>query len=208
MRSQNALLMDDPTLIRKEYATILAFDVKTLPEAKLHAQKVGVKILEAEIIYHLCDMYKKWVVDCQQERKNQTRADAVFPCVIKPIAFFNKKDPIVLGCDVVEGVVKIGTPLCVFNKDKVKVNLGTVVSIEANHKPIQEARAHHGNIAIRIKGEKDSNITAGRQFELTDAIYSLISRKNIDVLKANFRNEMLDSDWETVIKLKELFDIF
>ena len=41
--------------------------------------------------------------------------DAVFPAVARiiPTAVFNKKDPIVVGVDVVEGELRVGTPLCV-----------------------------------------------------------------------------------------------
>lgn len=116
MRSQNALLLEDERKRRKEHATILAFDVKALPDAEAYAKKSGVHIIQAKIIYHLCDEYKKWVTVCQNERKDQQRKDAVFPCILKPIAFFNKKDPIVMGCDVVEGILKIGTPICVFKQ--------------------------------------------------------------------------------------------
>jgi translation initiation factor 5B len=119
MKTQNALLVEDEKKRRKEYATILAFDVKSLPEAEAYAKKTGVHIIHAEIIYHLCDKYKEWVTQCQNERKQQLKKDAVFPCVLKPIAFFNKKDPIIMGCDVSEGVLKIDTPICVFKEDKV-----------------------------------------------------------------------------------------
>lgn len=119
MRSQNALLVEDERKRRKEYATILAFDVKALPEAEQYAKKVGVHIIHAEIIYHLCDKYKEYLHKCQNERKEQQKREVVFPCVLKPIAFFNKKDPIILGCDVSEGVLKLGTPICVFKDTNV-----------------------------------------------------------------------------------------
>ena len=49
---------------------------------------------------------------CQNKEEEQelARFDAVFPCIlsIMPAAVFNKKDPIVLGVDVVEGIAKVG----------------------------------------------------------------------------------------------------
>ena len=37
--------------------------------------------------------------------------DAVFPCVLRilPTAVFNKKDPIILGVDILEGIAKVGS---------------------------------------------------------------------------------------------------
>lgn len=120
MKSMNAMLVEDESKRRKEFATILAFDVKTLPEAELYSKKNHVKILSASIIYHLCDMYKDWQKLCVDERKAEARKDACFPCVLKIVAIFNKKDPIVLGVNVKEGVLKIGTSLCIFHEKEVK----------------------------------------------------------------------------------------
>lgn len=41
--------------IKKEFAVILAFDVPVNPEAAHFAKENGVKIMTANIIYHLCD---------------------------------------------------------------------------------------------------------------------------------------------------------
>ena len=51
----------------------------------------------------------------KEDEQEAAKLDAVFPCVLKimPTCVFNKKDPIVLGVEVVDGIAKIGTPLCV-----------------------------------------------------------------------------------------------
>lgn len=94
---------------KKEYATILAFDVKVTPEAREYAEEAGVKIFMADIIYHLFDQFKAYIDDIKEEKKKEAADDAVFPCVLKilPNCIFNKKDPIVLGVDVLEGIVKV-----------------------------------------------------------------------------------------------------
>ncbi len=40
----------------------------------------------------------------------------MFPCVLKTVAIFRKSDPIVLGVDVENGVIKIGTPLVIYRE--------------------------------------------------------------------------------------------
>jgi translation initiation factor 5B len=57
-----------------------------------------------------------------QQIKNQHRAeaadDAVFPVVLEilPNCIFHVRDPIVLGCVVKDGILKIGTPLVIPTK--------------------------------------------------------------------------------------------
>ena len=53
-------------------------------------------------------------------------------------SIFNQKDPIIYGMEVVEGILKVGTPLCVPALGGLMA--GTVVSIEQNGKEQQTAR--------------------------------------------------------------------
>jgi translation initiation factor 5B len=43
---------------------------------------------------------------------------AVFPCILRPVAVFNKTNPIVLGVDCVEGNLRITTPICAIKKNQ------------------------------------------------------------------------------------------
>jgi len=189
--------------IKKEYATILAFDVKVFQDAKDYAEQEGVKIFTANIIYHLFDRFTEYIAEIREEKKRNEGKLAVFPCILKPVAFFNMKDPIVMGLDVVEGQLRIGTPICSIEKGKFKI--GVVESMEKEHKPLQVARPSDGSIAVKFKG--DSTILAGRHFELKDRLCSIISRESIDALKKYFRDEMSKGDWELVKKMKPLFNI-
>ena len=110
----------------KEHLTVLAFDIKVVPEAQQCADDNGIKIFTADIIYHLFDNYIDYEKQCISERKKEKEKIAVFPCVLKtiPSAIFNRKDPIIIGVDVVEGILKIGTPL--FAPDK-KVNFVLII---------------------------------------------------------------------------------
>jgi len=55
--------------VEKEYATILAFDVKVTPEAQEFADDNGIKIFTANIIYHLFDSFEAYVKECRDKRK-------------------------------------------------------------------------------------------------------------------------------------------
>ena len=115
----------------KEYAVMLCFDVKVDKDAKAYAEEIGVKIFEADIIYHLFDKFTAHMKQLEEQRKEDSKMLAVFPCVLKPVAVFNKKDPIIIGVDVTEGALRMTTPICAVKKNattgaKELVHLGRV----------------------------------------------------------------------------------
>ena len=126
---------------KKEFATILAFDVRVMPDAQKFADEEGIKIFTANIIYHLFDEFTAYVEKCKLERKAEDGNKAVFPCILEMVkdACFNTKSPIVIGVNVKEGVLRPGTPLCV--PDKNCLRLGIVQSMELNKKPVTQVRA-------------------------------------------------------------------
>jgi len=218
---------------KKEYATILAFDVKVTPEAAEFAEKLGVRIFTADIIYHLTDQFDAYLKDTLSKKQAAQLADAVFPVIAKiiPNAIFNAKDPILCGVDVVEGKLKIGTPLCVILPDdkivkagginsepssniQVKkgpnvLQIGRVAGIEVNHTAQQEASPGGPSVALKIEPANDAQraITYGRHFDHSQLLYAHVSRQSIDILKENFRDQMSKENWKTIIKLKDLLKI-
>jgi translation initiation factor 5B len=57
-----------------EYATILAFDVEVAREAREHAQDMGVRIMTADIIYHLFDQFTRFMDDLMAKRREEASA--------------------------------------------------------------------------------------------------------------------------------------
>ena len=82
---------------KPEFSVILCFDVKVDADAKKEAAKQKVQIFTADIIYHLEDQFKKYMKEVQERKKNEVSAQAVFPCVLKPLdrMVFMNKNPIV-----------------------------------------------------------------------------------------------------------------
>ncbi|KAI3459976.1 hypothetical protein Pfo_016639 [Paulownia fortunei] len=193
---------------KKEYGTILAFDVKVTQEARELADELGVKIFIADIIYHLFDQFKAYIDNLKEEKKKEAAEEAVFPCVLKimPNCVFNKKDPIVLGVDVLEGIAKIGTPLCVPQRDFIEI--GRIASIENNHKPVDYAKKGQ-KVAIKIIGSnpEEQQKMFGRHFELEDELVSRITRNSLDALKENYAEDLSVEEKRLLFKLKKLFKI-
>lgn len=104
--------------VQKEFATILAFDVRIMPDAQQFADDNEITIFTANIIYHLFDQFTEYVKKCRDERKSDEGSKAVFPCLLEMVkgAIFHVKDPLVIGVTVKAGMLKIGTPLCIPDK--------------------------------------------------------------------------------------------
>ncbi|KAL7156728.1 hypothetical protein ABFS83_02G028200 [Erythranthe nasuta] len=193
---------------KREYATILAFNVKVSQEASELAHELGVKIFTADTIYKLSEQFKSYIQNLKEERKKEAAEEAVFPCVLKivPNCVFNKKDPIILGVDVVEGTVKIGTPICIPQREFTEI--GRIASIENNHKPVDYAKKGQ-TVAIKITGSnyEEQQKMFGRHFEIHDELVSKISRNSLDALKENYKDEISQEEKNLLFKLKKIFKI-
>lgn len=189
-----------------EYATILAFDVEIEREAREYATEMKVRIFTADIIYHLFDQFTRFLDDWMEQRRKDAAAVAVFPCILKilPQHVFNQKDPIILGVEVFDGILKLGTPLCAPAVGG--LHIGKVESIECNGKQQDTARKG-ASVAIKISNESNPNLTYGRQFDATHSLYSTLTRASIDALKANFKDKLDMEEWKLVVKLKKVFNI-
>lgn len=112
----------------KEYAVMLCFDVKVDKEAQQYADDVGVKIFTADIIYHLFDDFTKHMAKLVEQKKEDSKLLAVFPCVLNTIHVFNKKDPIIIGVDVIEGSLRLLSPIAAVRTNPV-TNVKEIVGL-------------------------------------------------------------------------------
>lgn len=71
------------SLFFHRFATILAFDVKVEKEAQEMADSLGVKIFQADIIYHLFDKFMAYREELKQKKREEFKSIAVFPCKLK-----------------------------------------------------------------------------------------------------------------------------
>ncbi|RWA04603.1 hypothetical protein EKO27_g10508 [Xylaria grammica] len=205
-------VMQCGTMLEKspDYAVMLCFDVKVDKEAQAYADENNIKIFTADIIYHLFDSFTKHMEEQLERKKEESKLLAVFPCVLNTVAVFNKTNPIVVGVDVVDGNLRVGTPIAAVKPNatggKEVVSLGRVSSIERDHKQIPICKKGQPSVAVKIEmgGHQP---TYGRQLEESDTLYSLISRASIDCLKEFYRKDVTNDEWALIIKLKSLYDI-
>ena len=90
------------------YGAILAFNVKTLPDAENEAIDRSILIFKNDIIYHLIDDYLKWMKSTQEERIQKELDRLVRPGKIKilPGYVFRRAKPAIVGIEVLAGQIK------------------------------------------------------------------------------------------------------
>ena len=199
----------------KELACILCFDVPVDKEAERLAEELGVRLFTADIIYHLFDKFMAYNAEIMETKKREAAPTAVWPCRLRTIAAFAKRDPIILGCDILDGSLRIGTPLCVVKTDPATkkrevISIGRVTSLEINHKArdVVLKKDVGGGVAVRIEpGLNEAPKMFGRHFDEKDEIYSLISRGSIDALKDHFWDGVSIEEKRLIKNLKSLLDI-
>merc|ERR1712013_359464 len=191
----------------EKYACILAFDVKVERDAQEMADREGVKIFQADIIYHLFDRFTEYQADIVKKKKEQFGKIAVFPCKLKmlPDHIYTRRDPIVAGVKVEAGIIKCGTPLCVPSKEF--IYLGICTSLQKNEQDVDVAKKGD-EVCVKIENPGgDAPKMYGRHFDENDLLISRISRESIDACKDYFRDELAKSDWALMVELKKLFEI-
>ncbi|KAM3163263.1 Eukaryotic translation initiation factor 5B [Lachancea thermotolerans] len=199
----------------KEFAVMLCFDVKIDKEAEHYAEEQGVKIFNADVIYHLFDAFTAYQEKLLEQRRKDFLQDAIFPCVLNTLQIINKRGPMIIGVDVMEGSLRVGTPICTVKldpttKEKTVLLLGKVVSLEINHQAVNEVKKGQtaAGVAMRLEDPSGQQPIWGRHVDEKDTLYSLISRRSIDTLKdPAFRDQVSKSDWLLLRKMKTVFSI-
>lgn len=199
----------------KELACILCFDVPVDKDADRLAEEMGIHLFKADIIYHLFDAFTKYNNEITEAKRRDAAPQAVWPCRLKIIAAFCKRDPIILGVDILDGSLRVGTPLAVVKTDAVTgkkdiVALGKITSLEINHKThdIVKKAQSGGGVAVKIEhAVYQSAKMFGRHFDDKDEILSHISRQSIDVLKNSFKADVSNEEWLLIRALKPRFNI-
>merc|ERR1712038_1802177 len=100
------------------------------------AARDDVQIFTADTFYKFTTYMDK----VHESRKTDRKEEAVFPVILQidKLYVFHKCDPIVVGCQVMGGQLRVGTPLCLPDKDN--LSIGRVGSIEKDRKPTKIAR--------------------------------------------------------------------
>ncbi|KAL1562311.1 photosystem II [Salvia divinorum] len=126
---------------------------------------------------------------------------------IMPNCVFNTKDPIVLGVHVVEGIAKIGTPICVPGREF--VGIGWIVYIQDDDHRVLDYAKKGQRVTINIIGSnlEERQKMFGRHFEMENELVSKITSDSVDALIKHYSDDLSIEDRRLLWKLIELFKI-
>jgi translation initiation factor 5B len=177
-------------------ATVLAFNVRTLPDAEEEAKIAGIPIFSSDIIYHMIEDYLRW---SEEQRAAGVKAELdvlLRPCKAKVLAgfIFRRSNPAVVGVEILTGRIKPKTPVISASGKK----LGDVQRIQDKGNDLQEATVGM-QVAVSIeKGVVGRNVSEG------DTLYADVPERHLKTLTTKFPSELTANDQETV---KELIQI-
>ena len=107
--------------------------------------------------------------------------------------------------NVEEGTLRLRTPIAVPSQKGIE--LGRVTSIEFNGETKQMAKQGQ-QVAVRIdQDDGKQEFWYGRHFGPDDELVSKITRKSIDLLKQQFRDDITKDDVRLLQKLKRTFNV-
>ncbi|NIP66560.1 translation initiation factor IF-2, partial [Candidatus Bathyarchaeota archaeon] len=164
------------------YGVVLAFNVKTLPDAEEEAEDRGVQIFQHNIIYHLIDEYLGWV---KREKEAVFRKEferLVKPGKIKilPGYVFRRAKPAIVGIEVLAGHIEPKYSLVREDGEPV----GEIKQIQDRGEAISQAEVGR-EVAISI----DKPIV-GRHIHEKDMLYVRVPEADAKALLKKFPDRL------------------
>jgi translation initiation factor 5B len=176
---------------------ILAFGVKTLPDAELEAEANSVKIFKDPIIYNLIDNYLDWVKE-KRERKSEEEFDALIKpgkVQVLPNCIFRRAKPLVVGVGIQGGRLK---PKVSLIRAEDGSDLGEIEQIQDKGKAIGEAK-----VGMEVAISMDKPI-AGRHIFERDILYVKVPENDAKKLLTAHLDDLTSEEQEV---LKEYINL-
>jgi translation initiation factor 5B len=171
---------------------ILAFGVRTLPDAAEEATANSIPIFNQPIIYNLIDSYLQWA-----KNKRETKSEEEFEALVKPgkvtvlpNCIFHRAKPLVVGVEVLGGRLK---PKVMLMRKEDGSDLGEVDQIQDQGKAIPEAK-----VGMQVAISMDKPI-AGRHVFEKDVLYVKVPEKDAKALLTTHADD-LTADEQEVLK--------
>ena len=180
----------------RHLGVILAFNVKTLPDAQEESENNHIRIFNDKVIYSLIDNYTAWV-----EEDTLHEDDAIF-AELTPIAkftflkgyVFRNNDPAVFGIRVDVGTLKQKISFMNIKGKKI----GQIHQLQEDKKTVESVRVG-AEVACSVKG-----ITIGRQIFEEDVFYTLPSSNDVKQLLKKFSYKLSSEEFAVLNKIIEI----
>lgn len=185
----------DAATMRDPYnKTILAFNVKILPDGEEMLRETDAMILSDNIIYKLLEDYEKCRKDMTCSLDEKARGEIVHPGKFRvlPDCIFRVSKPAVVGIRVNGGRVRVGQEIL---RDDGRV-IGNIQSIQTDKKTVSELKTGE-EAAIAI-----TKVTVGRQLREDDVLFVNIPEPHARKLRAISLNMDEQDIFETIKVIK------
>jgi len=173
----------------RHLGVILAFNVRTLPDAQEEADNHHIKIFNDRVIYSLIDNYTLWVDDDTANEENAVFSELTPICKFTFLKgyIFRNSSPAVFGIRVDAGTVK--QKIQIMKSDGKKI--GKIHQLQDGKKSIDTATQGQ-EIACSIQ-----DVTIGRQIEEEDVFYSMPNSREAKTILEKFMHK-LNPEQQTV----------
>ena len=164
------------------YGVVLAFNVKTLPDAEEEAKNRGIPIFQHNIIYHLIDDYVQWVKSEKEAQLKEEFGKLVKPGKIKllPGYVFRRAKPAIVGIEVLAGQIK---PKYTLVKEDGQ-DVGEIMQIQDRGQALSEA-----NVGMQVAVSLNKPVV-GRHIHENDVLYVKVPEEHAKTLLTKFQDRL------------------
>jgi translation initiation factor IF-2 len=187
-----------------EFAVIIAFDVKASPDAKTQALRDGVQLITSANIFELQSQLEQRYAPLQ-EKDGADDKNLIFPVMLHISRIYRDVLPLTFACAVVDGQLQLGTPLCIPGSQLTPV--GRVSAIFRDSECLTTAQCGDRVRVTIEQTEAEKQAIASAHFGTGDMLYPLMTRSDIDVFKAAFKDELRREDWKLLNDVKQALRI-
>lgn len=179
------------------YGAILAFDVKTLPDAEEEAAAKGVRIFRDSVIYHVIENYLSWF---KSQREKELAQD--FDVLVKPGKVrilegyvFRRAKPAIFGVEILAGKI---SPKHALIRAEDGEEVGEIAQIQDKGKALPEAEK---GMQVAISLEKP---IVGRHIFEKDTLYVKVPEQHARALVSTFMDRLTMEEQEALSEYLEI----
>ncbi|UCD96186.1 MAG: translation initiation factor IF-2 [Candidatus Bathyarchaeota archaeon] len=176
--------------------SILAFNVRVLPDAEVEASDRGIRIFQGNIIYNLIDNFVEWMQNKSERLAHETMDRLVKPGKIHvlPGYIFRKAKPAVVGVEVIAG--RIRPRINLVREDGEDV--GVIQQIQDRGNPVSEA-----TVGMQVAVSLDRPIV-GRHIHEDDILHASIPEAHVKVWMTQFVKHLTTEERSALEELVEI----
>jgi translation initiation factor 5B len=176
---------------------VLAFGVKTLPDAEQEAAVNDIRIFREPIIYNMIEQYLEWSRTKREAKTEEEFEKLTKPGKIQVIAgfIFRRAKPAIFGVEVAGGQIR---PRYSLMRGEDCSDLGEVQQIQDKGKPVSEAKA-----GMQVAISMDDPIVGRHVFE-RDVLYVKVPEADAKALLSTYLDKLSNRDQEVLREYVEV----